>query len=123
MAQLDKLDDTLFMVSYRDPNLVNTLEIYDGVANFLTEELEEKVIMQKEITRVIIGCIGALDGSALPPRNAGWISFNKYLSNSSATCCQIWHAGILNTKEEIEAMENASVAVVGSEHDKRICFL
>ena len=41
--------------------------------DFLLKELEDEVITQKEITRSINGCIGALDGSVQPPKSAGLI--------------------------------------------------
>ena len=41
--------------------------------DFLLKELEDEVITQKEITRLINGCIGALDGSVQPPKSAGLI--------------------------------------------------
>ncbi len=122
MAELDRSAGTLFMMSYRDPNIANTLDIYDNAASFLLDELENDMISEKDITRAIIGCIGALDGSALPPRTAGWISFNRYFSNSSAAHRQEWRDGILNVKLEdfkffahkLKTMKDQTVAVIGS---------
>merc|ERR1712038_88433 len=82
-------------------------------------------ITQKDITRATIGCIGAIDGSAQPPRNAGWTSFIRYLSNSSAARRQNWRNEILSAKEEdfmsfaqkLKNWKNVSIAVVGSDRD------
>jgi Zn-dependent M16 (insulinase) family peptidase len=49
-------------LSYRDPNLLKTLEIYDGTANFL-RELE---IDDDALTKAIIGTIGDVDSYQLP---------------------------------------------------------
>lgn len=125
MADFVRSAGTLFMVSYRDPNIVETLDIYDNAATFLLDEIENDSISEKDITRAIIGCIGALDGSALPPRTAGWISFNRYFSNSSAARRQEWRDGILSVKKEdfnffahrLQSMKNQTVAVVGSTQD------
>lgn len=114
----------LLMVSYRDPNLANTLEIYNAAGIFLLKQLEDGLITEKEITRGIIGCIGALDGSAQPPRNAGWISFYRFLSGSSAAHRQNWRSGILKTSKDdfidfgqrLNSWQKASVAVVASEN-------
>jgi Zn-dependent M16 (insulinase) family peptidase len=49
-------------LSYRDPNLLKTLDIYDGTANFL-RELE---IDDDALTKAIIGTIGDVDSYQLP---------------------------------------------------------
>ena len=65
--------------------------------DFLLKELEDEVITQKEITRSINGCIGALDGSVQPPKKRWFDFFFRYVSGSSATCCQKCRDGILET--------------------------
>ena len=49
-------------LSYRDPNLLKTLEVYDGTANFL-RELE---IDDDALTKAVIGTIGDVDSYQLP---------------------------------------------------------
>ena len=123
MAQLGTSDGSLSMVSYRDPNVAETLDVYDGAAKYLLDELEEGQLTSKEITRAIIGCIGSIDGSALPPRSAGWISFRRYFSNSSVKRRQNWRDGILRANKEdfddfatkLSQWKNTSIAVVASE--------
>ncbi len=124
MAELVRSNGSLFMVSYRDPNLANTLQIYDAAGDFVLKELEDELITEKEITRAIIGCIGSLDGSAQPPRSAGWISFYRFLSGSSASRRQKWRNGILETNKDdfidfgqrLKGWQKTSVAVVASEN-------
>lgn len=49
-------------LSYRDPNLLKTLEVYDGTVNFLRElELDDDTL-----TKAIIGTIGDVDSYQLP---------------------------------------------------------
>lgn len=49
-------------LSYRDPNLLKTLEVYDGAGDFL-RELE---IDDDTLTKAIIGTIGDVDAYQLP---------------------------------------------------------
>lgn len=49
-------------LSYRDPNLVKTLDNYDGTVQFLREiELDDDAL-----TKAIIGTIGDVDSYQLP---------------------------------------------------------
>lgn len=49
-------------LSYRDPNLLKTLDVYDGTASFLRElELDDDTL-----TKAIIGTIGDVDAYQLP---------------------------------------------------------
>ena len=49
-------------LSYRDPNLLKTLEVYDGTEDFLRElEMDDNTL-----TKAIIGTIGDVDSYQLP---------------------------------------------------------
>lgn len=49
-------------LSYRDPNLLKTLDVYDGTSGFLKElEMDEDAL-----TKAIIGTIGDVDSYQLP---------------------------------------------------------
>ena len=52
------------LVSYRDPNLSETLGIYDEIADFL-EQLD---IPPEELKKIIIGCVGKMDPPLTPDR-------------------------------------------------------
>jgi Zn-dependent M16 (insulinase) family peptidase len=95
MASLDKSDGSLFMVSYRDPNISKTLDAYKGASDYLSEQLRSGSITQKTIETAIIGCIGALDGSTLPPQEIGWLTFKRMLQKSSSKSRQLWRDDIL----------------------------
>ncbi len=62
MNSFDPLTGDYGFVSYRDPNLEETLKAYDGVAHFLAN-LD---LSKEELTKTIIGCVGRLD----PPLSA-----------------------------------------------------
>jgi len=49
-------------LSYRDPNLLKTLDIYDGTGDFL-RGLD---VDQETLTKAIIGTIGDVDSYQLP---------------------------------------------------------
>ena len=58
----DQFSGVMTFLSYRDPNLLSTLEIYDGTPDFL-RELD---LNDAELTKSIIGAIGDLDAYQLP---------------------------------------------------------
>ncbi|KAL4196966.1 hypothetical protein AMTRI_Chr04g248910 [Amborella trichopoda] len=79
-------------LSYRDPNLLRTLDIYDGTANFLRElELDEDTL-----TKAIIGTIGDVDGYQLPDAK-GYSSMLRYLLGITEEERQKRHEEILST--------------------------
>jgi Zn-dependent M16 (insulinase) family peptidase len=78
--------------SYRDPNLLNTLAVYDQTADVLrTVELSDD-----ELTKSIIGAIGAMDAYQLPDAK-GWASMVRYLLNETDASRQQTRDEILAT--------------------------
>jgi hypothetical protein len=74
----DRLSGILTFLSYRDPNLRRTLDVYDGTAQFLREaSLDETAV-----TRSIIGTIGDIDTYLLPDAR-GYDSMVQYLVNDT----------------------------------------
>ncbi|HMQ54298.1 MAG TPA: insulinase family protein [Anaerolineae bacterium] len=61
-------------LSYRDPNLLTTLDNYDGAAQFLSQ-LD---LNQDELTKSIIGAVSQLDAYRLPDAK-GYASMLRYL--------------------------------------------
>lgn len=68
-------------LSYRDPNLLETIENYDGTAGFL-KNLDVDRLSSDELTKSIIGTIGELDAYQLPDAK-GFTSMIRYLLNES----------------------------------------
>jgi Zn-dependent M16 (insulinase) family peptidase len=97
MAVSDRGDGFLGMVSYRDPQLQKTVEVFHSTAQFLNDEIGKNAITKDTIKTAIVGCIGSIDGSALPPIDAGWTSFIRHMSGSTATRRQKWRDEILST--------------------------
>ncbi len=60
-SSLDPATGTFAFTSYRDPNLVETLDVYDGAARYL-----EAGVGEQDLVRSVIGVIGSVDGYRLP---------------------------------------------------------
>lgn len=65
----------LNLSSYRDPNLVNTLETYDNMYKFV-ENLD---LSDMELTNYIIGAVGSMDPALTPAAQAS-IGVSRYIS-------------------------------------------
>ncbi len=115
---LDRLSGSLSFVSYRDPNLLKTVENFDGSAKFLrTAGLGED-----EIRRAVIGAIGELDSYMLPDTK-GYVSMLRCLTGDDDQGRQKMREEILGTTERdfrefadvLERVaENGIVKVLGS---------
>jgi Zn-dependent M16 (insulinase) family peptidase len=113
----------LDLVTYRDPNLVETLRIYDGASASLTEDILSSETLPPEATETIIGTIGALDGSAPQPYQLGWDSLRQYLRRETSEMRQTWRDQVLGTTRDdflnfsarLSNMADASIAVVSSQ--------
>jgi Zn-dependent M16 (insulinase) family peptidase len=73
-AAFDAFSGNFSFMSYRDPNLVGTLNNYAGAGEFL-QNLD---LNQEELTRSIIGAIGGMDAHLLPDAK-GYTSMMYYL--------------------------------------------
>ncbi|HSH02165.1 MAG TPA: insulinase family protein [Anaerolineae bacterium] len=73
-CSFDSFSGIYTALSYRDPNLLETIQAYDEVADYLqAAEFDDD-----DITRAIIGIIGRLDTYRLPDAK-GWVALNRYL--------------------------------------------
>ncbi len=109
----------MFFVSYRDPNLTETLDIFDQIHSFFADiDLDER-----ELTKYIIGTIANLD-HPLTPSAKGAQALNDYISNVSYEQVKKERHEVLATSaEDIKEfstmlkvlMNNAITCVVGSE--------
>ena len=115
---LDRISRVLTLVSYRDPNLVQTLDIFDRSAQFL----ENETLSKEELTKSIIGAIGDLDSHMLPDTR-GFVSMIRYLTNDSENLRQKMREELLGTttahfksmgKILREVAEKGVVKVLGS---------
>ena len=115
----DKHSGALTFVSYRDPNLLKTLDAFDRSSGFLKElELEDD-----ELAKGIIGTIGDIDQYQLPDAK-GYTSMVRHLTGESEENRQRMRDEVLGaTKKDFQsfgeilnsAMPKGVVKVLGSE--------
>ena len=74
MSSFGKSGDAYF-VSYRDPNLEKTNQVYEGIPEYL----ENFTATERDMTKYIIGTISDLD-MPLTPSTAGSRSLHAYIS-------------------------------------------
>ena len=117
-ASFDSFSGAFNYVSYRDPNVLETLNVYDGTEDFLRKE----EISREEVTKAIIGVIGTMDAYQLPDAK-GYASMSRYLSGYSDEVRQKIRDEVLAASEDdfrefadvLELVrENGQVAVLGS---------
>lgn len=97
-----------YFVSYRDPNLTKTIDIYDGIPKFL----EEFKTSKRDLTKFVIGTISEMD-VPLPAKNKGIRSLSLYLSNISYDMLQKERNQILNvTCDDVRALAPIIKAVL-----------
>lgn len=118
MSGFRKNGDTYF-VSYRDPNLKNTLRVYDGIPQYLRNFQAD----EREMTKYVIGTISELD-TPLTPSSHGAMSLTAYFNGVTQEDLQREREEILNAAaEDIRALEKPvqavldqhNICVVGSE--------
>ena len=91
-CMLDRFSGGFTFVSYRDPNLLGTLDTYDRTASFLRgAELSDS-----ELDRNIIGTIGEVDTYRLPDAK-GFTSMQRHLIGDSDDARQRMREEILST--------------------------
>eukprot|EP00522_Entomoneis_paludosa_P011191 CAMPEP_0172443904 /NCGR_PEP_ID=MMETSP1065-20121228/4089_1 /TAXON_ID=265537 /ORGANISM="Amphiprora paludosa, Strain CCMP125" /LENGTH=1108 /DNA_ID=CAMNT_0013194295 /DNA_START=114 /DNA_END=3440 /DNA_ORIENTATION=+ len=108
-------------LSYRDPNLEKTLDVYEAAADALMATADALEKDPDALATAIIGTIGDMDG-ALQPDQKGSTAFSRWLINESAEYRQKYRDEILNTTAEdfrefalrLKDMKKTSAAVVGS---------
>ncbi|KAK9286762.1 hypothetical protein L1049_015166 [Liquidambar formosana] len=114
LCRFDTHSGVLSFLSYRDPNLLKTLDVYDGTAEFLRElEMDDDTL-----TKSIIGTIGEVDAYQLPDAK-GYSSLLRYLLGVTEEERQRRHEEILSTSlsdfkefaDAIEAVKDKGVVV------------
>ena len=98
-ATFDQRSGVFAFLSYRDPNLLKTLDNYDGAAGFLrTHNLSEI-----EMTKCIIGVIGDMDGHELPDARGFAATTRSLLGTTDAILQQLRDEVLATTPADIVA--------------------
>jgi Zn-dependent M16 (insulinase) family peptidase len=89
----DRLSGVMTFVSYRDPNLMRSLDIFDGCSEFL----RKLSLNEDELAKSIIGTIGDVDQYQLPDAK-GYTSMVRYLADETDADRQRMREEILGSK-------------------------
>lgn len=116
MSSFDRLSGVLCLVSYRDPNVENTLNVYARVG----EHLKNLAMDSGELERSIIGAIGELDAHLLPDAK-GAASFARHLTADTDEQRQKMRDEILSAKladfhalgEILTKLEDGNICMLG----------
>merc|ERR1712194_500076 len=115
------VDGYFSFLSYRDPNLSKTIDVYDAVSNALSTDLIANLHSNPDqLEKAVIGAIGDMDGPKSSDQK-GWISLQRWLKNESAERRQkIRDEALGTTVKDFEDFAcslkifNGSIAVVSS---------
>ncbi len=111
-----------YFVSYRDPKLTETLDVYHNIVNYI----KEFKATDEEMLKSIIGAVGSFD-FPLSPANKGVRSLRAYLTGRTVEDYKREKAEIINATEQdiknvlpyIEAIiEQNNLCVIGN--DKKV---
>lgn len=107
MSNFNRIGEGYF-VSYRDPNLKRTVEVYEGVADYL----ENFTVSERDMTKYIIGTMSNLD-YPMTPAIKGERSMNLYMNKVSAEMIREERGQILDAnQEDIRALAKVAKAVL-----------
>ncbi|KAL3816824.1 hypothetical protein ACHAXA_008687 [Cyclostephanos tholiformis] len=120
-CQFQPRDGIFSFLSYRDPNLAGTIDVYDGASQALLASAKDMETDPDALATAIIGAIGDMDG-ALSPNQKGSLQFKRWLTRESPEQRQKFRDEVLNTKpsdfkefaERLKALKDPSSAVVSS---------
>ncbi|KAL3782823.1 hypothetical protein ACHAW5_000095 [Stephanodiscus triporus] len=120
-CQFQPRDGIFSFLSYRDPNLAGTIDVYDGACKALLASAKDMETDPDALATAIIGAIGDMDG-ALSPNQKGSLQFKRWLTRESPEQRQKFRDEVLNTKpsdfkefaERLKALKDPSLAVVSS---------
>lgn len=108
-----------YLISYRDPNLKKTMEIYEGVVDYL----KNFNVSDRDMNKFIIGTISNID-RPMNPSAKGSRSMNLYMNRVTADMIRTERSQILDADQAdirelakvLEAMlKEHSLCVIGSE--------
>jgi len=116
MSMYDTMNGNFSFISYRDPNLLETLKVYDDAVDFISQNKIER----DELEKTIIGTIGALD-KPMDPSSKGYAAMIRDLAGITDEDRQNFRNKVLETSPQslIEvanryikpAMQSSAVAV------------
>ncbi len=124
-CSLDSLTGHFYCCSYRDPNLEETLAVFDAIADYL-ETLD---LPQDDFEKLLIGTMGGIDSPHAPDQK-GAIAFNRHITGVSQDLIQREREQTLNcTVDDLRGYagllrrfaEKGQICVVGGEEKVQSC--
>ena len=118
MSNFNRIGEA-YMISYRDPNLEKTMEVYEGVVEYL----ENFDVSDRDMNKFIIGTMSNLD-RPMNPSAKGSRSMNLYMNHVSEEMIRTERAQVLDAQQEdiraladvVRAMlDQQLICVIGSE--------
>ena len=118
MSNFNRVGDGYF-ISYRDPNLKRTMEVYEGVVDYL----KNFTVNERDMTKYIIGTMSNID-QPMTPAAKGDRSMNLYMNKVSEEMIREERNQILDANQDdiralyrvVEAVLKADqLCVIGSE--------
>lgn len=106
----------MYFASYRDPNLKQTLDVFNGADKYLRSFDAD----EREMTKYIIGTISRMD-APLTPSMKGERADSNYISGITAEDIQNERCEVLNTKQE--DIKNFAKMVEDTMKENYICVL
>lgn len=118
MSNFNRIGDA-YLISYRDPNLERTMEVYEGVVDYL----KNFNVSDRDMNKFIIGTMSSLD-RPMNPAAKGARSMNLYMNRVSEKMLRSERGQILDAQQEdiraladvVKAMlDQKLLCVIGSE--------
>ncbi|MCI8665049.1 MAG: insulinase family protein [Dorea sp.] len=107
MSNFNRIGEGYF-VSYRDPNLKRTVEVYEGVVDYL----KNFTVSERDMTKYIIGTMSNVD-HPMTPAIKGERSMNLYMNKVSEEMIRKEREQILDAgQEDIRALAQVAEAVL-----------
>ncbi len=112
MCGFDRLSGAFWFSSYRDPNLLSTLDVFDRTAEWLAGI----DIDSDELARSIIGTIGEFDSYMLPDMQ-GYVSLQRHLINVTEDMrararAEVFATGIADVRTAAQAFASLKTSPV-----------
>jgi hypothetical protein len=91
MCQYDPMSGLFAFMSYRDPHLLETLDVYRRAVDFMTEEK----ITAEDLEKAVVGAIGSLD-RPMDPAGRGFTAMIRAFAGLTDEDRQAFRDGVLN---------------------------
>ena len=124
MSNFNRIGES-YLISYRDPNLEKTMEVYEGVVDYL----DNFSVDDRDMTKFVIGTISNID-RPMNPAAKGNRSMNLYMNHVTEEMIRKEREEILNASQKdiralavvLKAMLDAQqLCVIGSEEKIDAC--